>query len=54
MKRYGVQFDKAMILIWNKEGERIRLWLRKTELPEIELQGADKKTKLPYKVNKMK
>jgi hypothetical protein len=52
MNEYAIQFDRAMILMWNKEGERVRLWLRKTELPEIELKGADKKTKLPYKVNK--
>lgn len=50
MNEYAIQFDKAMILMWNKKGERIRLWLRKTDLPEIELQGKDKKTKLPYKV----
>jgi len=54
MNEYAIQFDKAMILMWNKKGERVRLWLRKTELPEIELQGTDKKTKLSYKVNKTK
>lgn len=52
MNEYAIQFDKAMILMWNKEGERIRLWLRKTDLPEMEMEGKNKKIKLPYKVKK--
>ncbi len=52
MNEYAIQFDRAMILMWNKEGERIRLWLRKTDLPEMEMEGKNKKTKLPYKVKK--
>lgn len=54
MNEYAIQFDKAMILIWNKDGKRIRLWLRKTDLPEIEIKGKNKKTKLPYKVSETK
>jgi len=54
MNEYAIQFDKAMILMWNKKGERIRLWLRKTDLPEMEMEGKNKKTKLPYKVSKTK
>ena len=54
MNEYAIQFDKAMILMWNRDGERIRLWLRKTDLPEIELQEKGKKVKLPYKVKKTK
>lgn len=54
MNEYAIQFDKAMILMWNKEGERVRLWLRKTDLPEMEIKGENKKTKLPYKVSETK
>jgi hypothetical protein len=54
MNEYAIQFDRAMILMWNQEGERIRLWLRKTDLPEMEIRAKPKKNKLPYKVKKLK
>ena len=52
MNEFALKFDRAMILMWNQDGERIRLWLRKTKLPEIEIRGKSEKTKLPYKVKK--
>ena len=54
MNEFALKFDRAMILMWNQDGERIRLWLRKTKLPEMEIQTKPKKIKLPYKVKKTK
>ena len=37
--------DKMMLLMWNKEGERIRVWFNSNRLPEL-IVNSKKETKL--------
>ena len=52
VNEYAILFDKAMILFWNSKGERVRLWLRKGEYPELMIEGEPVRQLLPINVEK--